>query len=673
VIHHPAADAARAAMAARRYDEAGRILEHAADSEPLHADLICERAWMMTLRGREDTALSMLDAAEGGVRHEALTRVLAAHYRCRREIDPRDEVAREACVRFRDVSTPDVGVRISACIIAKNEAKNLPRCLESLLGVVDEIVVVDTGSTDRTVAIAIEFGAVVGATAWQNDFAAARNASLDLATGHWVLWIDADEELSPESYPAIQRAICRPHFGGFDLEIVNLVDEREHGAHILHYPTRLFRRLPGVRFSGTIHEQIQPSIAALGLPCARLDGARLIHHGYRPSALADGRKLERTRTMLEEAVCRFPEDGFQWFNLANAHHAGRKFPEAERAVTRALERLEPGQTWRTMAWQILAAARYEQGRYAEALEACDACDLAGDGGIMNEYERASALRMMGRYEEALAAADRCLAYEWGPAQHGDVGVATHKRYLLRGQILGALERLAEAEAMFNTALAGDPGFAPARVSRAAIYEKCGQPERAIEEYERVQSDSVVRKSALKGLGRAKLAAKRRGAAETLATAWHEAPEDLDTWHLWIRACEAEGDEKSLLRAYKARAAREVLDAETLVDWGRALRNSGDFTAALDRFSQAIQLAPKDPNAYFNAGDLLYRLGAFAESANLYQAGLRYAPEHADAWFTLGNALAQMNLDEGARIAYDEALRLQPGHEGAGHNRRLIAA
>lgn len=673
MITHPAAEAARAAMAANRYELASQILDAAPEVDSQHPDLLAERAWMLTLRGREDSALAMLPGTESAPRHEALRKVLAEHYRCRFQLDPRDTIARNACAEFRDVDIDLVGTRLSACIIAKNEAKNLPRCMESLLDIVDEIVVLDTGSTDRTVAIAIEFGAVVGATAWQNDFAAARNAALDLSTGDWVLWIDADEELTRDSFPAIRRALCRPHFGGFDLEIVNLVDETDDGAQILHYPTRLFRRLPEVRFTGAIHEQIQPSLAALGLPWARLEGARLLHHGYRPSALADGKKLERTRTMLEDAVRQNPGDGFQWFNLANANLTEKRHPEAAEAAENALRTIRLGEPWRDLTWQILAAAHYRQGQYLDALHACERCDLAGENNIFNEYERAQALQSMGRLPEALDAIDKCLSFEWGRTQTGDVGVATYKRYFLRGQILASLGEYEEAHLMYDVALEGNSGFAPARLSRALLLEKIGKPELAIADYERVRNEPTVRAAALKGLGRALFSTNQSGAVDALNAAWHENPEDRECWQMWLAAARAEGDVASILAAYGEFQEVGTLLGEELVDWGRTLHQAGDLVHALEKFTRAIETEPRLTNAYFNAGDLLYQVGVFVEAAKLYEAALRIDSEHPDGWFMLGNCLAQLNMDEGARVAYDQTLRLNACHGGALHNRGQLAA
>src|SRR5690349_2795694 len=96
---------------------------------------------------------------------------------------------------------------ISACLIVRNEEANLPRCLGSLAGKIDQFVVVDTGSTDRTVELAQQAGAEVFQFAWCDDFSAARNESLRHAWGKWILWIDADDELV-EREPGALRRLC---------------------------------------------------------------------------------------------------------------------------------------------------------------------------------------------------------------------------------------------------------------------------------------------------------------------------------------------------------------------------------------------------------------------------------------------------------------------------------
>jgi tetratricopeptide (TPR) repeat protein len=187
-------------------------------------------------------------------------------------------------------------------MITKNEADCLGHCLESVRGLVDEIVVLDTGSSDATVAVARSFGARIGQFPWCDDFSAARNASLQLCTGDWVLVLDADEAIDPLDHGKIRRALePRPDPGakgpqGFRLisrnymmdSLARLFDQQaqpnrsayREGAQFPYYADgwifRLFRRLPDLRFEGRIHERADPFLERRRLPIGRLDA--VIHH-----------------------------------------------------------------------------------------------------------------------------------------------------------------------------------------------------------------------------------------------------------------------------------------------------------------------------------------------------------------------------------------------------------
>ena len=200
------------------------------------------------------------------------------------------------------------------CLIVKNEEKFLGQCLASVRGVADQMVVVDTGSTDRTVEIAKEHGAEVHPFAWRNDFSAARNAGLEHATGDWVLILDADEELAPEAREKLRRHLAEEAVMAWRLPLVDAGGQAE-GAD---YVPRLFRNAPGLHFTCRIHEQIftsiEPQCGRWGLE-SRLGEARLLHHGYTTEMLRDRNKSERNLELLEVAVTEHPGDAQLWMQL----------------------------------------------------------------------------------------------------------------------------------------------------------------------------------------------------------------------------------------------------------------------------------------------------------------------------------------------------------------------
>ena len=168
---------------------------------------------------------------------------------------------------------------LSLCLIARNEAENLARCLESARGVADEVVVVDTGSTDDTVTVAERLGARVAHFAWCDDFAAARNEAIRHARGQWILMLDADEALTREARSKLRGLLQDDRFLAFLINIRSpLKDTRGQAAVINAWP-RLFRNHSEIRYEGRVHEQLSPSIARLGGTVAATDLV-IDHRGY---------------------------------------------------------------------------------------------------------------------------------------------------------------------------------------------------------------------------------------------------------------------------------------------------------------------------------------------------------------------------------------------------------
>ena len=156
---------------------------------------------------------------------------------------------------------------LSLCMIVKDEAENLPRALASVRDLADEIVIIDTGSGDATPTIAEAAGAKVNFLMWGDDFAVARNASLDQATQDWILVLDADETLTPEGHDFI-RSIKEERTMGqvqpADLLLVTMM-RREIGANQSPYTqvSRLFRHLKAVKYTRPYHEGVEDSVQAL--------------------------------------------------------------------------------------------------------------------------------------------------------------------------------------------------------------------------------------------------------------------------------------------------------------------------------------------------------------------------------------------------------------------------
>jgi tetratricopeptide (TPR) repeat protein len=659
-----ALDQVRQLSASMRHREAEQLLIPLLKFDANNTALLAELAEIYLYTGREVEAVWALERVTGA---GELRKNLAAHFAARLTLDPNDA---EAVSCYQQIGAKaQGGVSISACLIVKNEAKNLDRCLRSLKGVVSEIVVVDTGSTDQTIKIAQKHDAKIGSFAWIDDFSAARNHALTLATGDWILLIDADEELASESRPYLKDAVIRPHFGGFNAEIVNFTGEHGEDSKYLHQAVRLFRRLPEIAFSGRIHEQITPALEEAGLPWANLPGFRILHYGYRPSVMAERNKLTRTIAALEREVREHANDPFNWFNLANAYVVGEKWPEAEHAARMCARNAPSSYEYGALNYQFLTTALANQAKFVDALRACDEADARGYRGLFIEFERANVLFKVGNLEKALAAATRCCDAQWPANAIGDRGIFDFKRWILRGQIFALMGRFDEALADFEQCATHPMSI----YSRAATLEKAGHPADALEAFLAGRDVPEVSQICLKSSGRCCMTlGLPKQSADFYRQAWELNRADYESWAGWAHACETWGDLPSIVAAYEAYATTCEPTSQILINWGRALELSGDNDRALACFTEAIQREPANANAYFNAGDLLYKLGQFQDAAHLYQTGLRHQPNHAQGWFVLGNSLAQLGIAKGARLGYEQALTIDPNFEAARTNLASVA-
>lgn len=265
--------------------------------------------------------------------------------------------------------------KLSLCMIVKNEEAFLPDCLKSVQGVVDEIIVVDTGSEDRTPEIARQFGAKVYHFDWCDDFAAARNACLQYASGDWILQLDADERLDPASKPEVRRWL-----NNTSKMCVNvLIDspKAQHKKGHISRAHRLFRNVPGIRYSGRIHEQISPSVAALNGK-EGFSNIMLHHLGYAKSEAEMAGKSRRNYELLCKQVQEEPDNAYWHFTLAQNLILNKRYDEASDHLQQALTLGGLPKDIRCSIFNNLAEVFMHKGEHAQAVKfAQQALAIAG--------------------------------------------------------------------------------------------------------------------------------------------------------------------------------------------------------------------------------------------------------------------------------------------------------
>ena len=216
--------------------------------------------------------------------------------------------------------------RSALVLIARDEARCISRCLDSVRPLVDQLVVVDTGSSDDTVELARTAGAKVSRFAWCDDFSAARNAALEFADADWNLVLDADEWLDGEQ-DELARAIAAPaEFIGL-LPVASEFDLQGRTEVAISWIPRLLPR--GVRYRGQVHEQPAADLPRRHLAC------RVRHDGYRLATLE--KKKGRNRALLLRMLEDAPDDAYIRYQLGRDYEIYGQFAEAAEAYSQALK------------------------------------------------------------------------------------------------------------------------------------------------------------------------------------------------------------------------------------------------------------------------------------------------------------------------------------------------
>ncbi len=351
------------------------------------------------------------------------------------------------------MSMPTVGLSM----IVKNGAHTLRPCLESARGIVSQIVIADTGSSDETVQIAQECGAEVLSVPWEDHFANARNAALARMKTDWVLVLDADEELDSDARFRIPELLKAIDVGGYVTPIRNYMASRfnrgwdrvgvpndyRHDraknapSYIAHENCRLFQRHPGIYFTGRVHELVEPQIRMLGL---KLEPATfLIHHfGQLVDQEARTRKRIFYRDLLRKKTEENPEDFAAWTQLGL--HEFECFNQPEEAL-RCLDRALALAPEAPEAWLFRGMVYLHLGRFDQALEAIAHDTRIGGTAALREDIRGDCLHSLGRFKEARMAYRRAIKLMgYNPILESKLGYTEVKM----GQKLGGLARLRRA-------------------------------------------------------------------------------------------------------------------------------------------------------------------------------------------------------------------------------------
>jgi len=379
--------------------------------------------------------------------------------------------------------------KLSLVLIAKDEATMLPACLASVQGVVDEIIVVDTGSTDDTPGLARQVGATVIEHAWADDFAAARNAGLTACSGDWVLVLDADERLAPGAGASLRRALEGARFDCGLLPLHNAASIDADADDVLSGVARrgdpillprLLRRTPDLAYKGVIHESIGHWLTEGGRSTGRVE-APIIHLGAVPSYRHQRGKDARNLALLEKRCEQTPEDPVGWTYLARERFRADDQAGAAQAAQTGWTALEavatpggPNPAFVPLAdmWTQIQLAAGDPGAALACLEQCGRWGSTHPnlGLLEGRVRYALALDEPDAAPQHLALAEAALGHAL--SQHGQAftdellpGATSWEAHYHRGLVRLQVRRPAEAAADLEACLALRPDHRPAALAR----------------------------------------------------------------------------------------------------------------------------------------------------------------------------------------------------------------
>jgi len=349
------------------------------------------------------------------------------------------------------------GPRISLCMIVRDEEANLANCLASIRPWVDEMVVVDTGSKDRTPEIARQMGARVEHFEWCDSFSGARNESLKHATGDWIFWMDADDVVDEANGRRLRELVsgAGPGVGAFTVRVHCPPRPGEDAGMEVVDHVKLFRNDPRIRFEFHIHEQILPSIRRTGGEVVYTD-AFVTHAGYDTSAEGQRRKRERDLRLLQLDLADHPEHPFVHFNVGMTAYYLGDLDKAAHHLERSLALAGPDESHVRKAYALLCGCHRRREDWASA-------------------------RCVAERGLDVCPRDPELLFNMGIILHqqGDLpGAARAYEAILEGS----------SDAYLRSVDVGIGGF-KARHNLALVYQEMGDTEAAIEELQRALAEA----------------------------------------------------------------------------------------------------------------------------------------------------------------------------------------
>jgi tetratricopeptide (TPR) repeat protein len=542
-------------------------------------------------------------------------------------IDPEHDVALSNLKHLKDAidTRPQ---KISLCMIVKDEERFLPGCLRSVQGLVDEIIMVDTGSSDKTMEIAREFGARIFQHPWQNDFSLHRNQSIDYATGDWILILDADEELDPADHHLIRSAIMRKNIDAVSFVVYNKIQGGRTGFLNSH---RMFRSGKGYHYSGIVHNQLIMDGPALS------SQFKVFHHGYGLSDEQMRIKGKRTEALLKKQLEENPDNAFAHFNLAQIYRGLGEPASSLEHAKRVIDILKPSDIDRR---HVYVMALDQIGCAYVGLEQLDRA---------KEYFH-KALEIKDDYLDPLFN----LGYVYSREGDFDRADEIFNRYLrVRAAFAEHREWIGLILNNLNSQFAVYFGLGLSQFVRRNTDKALEYFQKVIDQVGDFEFTHHLMARCYRARGQFKQVLHH---CEKAIEFGHEDTE------IYLLKGEAYLNLKDSLGASGCFEESLKLDSNyspSLLGLAAAASVDGDYEKALELVNEALANSPKSPQALAAKGDLLYYAGQYGSAANSYRNQSELNPDDPISLNNLANCFLKQGNFASAEFCYRRALKASP--------------
>lgn len=354
---------------------------------------------------------------------------------------------------------------LSLCMIVKNEENNLERCLESIKDIVDEMIIVDTGSTDDTIKIAEKYSAKIFFYKWDNSFANARNYSLSKASKDWILIMDADDELKSEDKDKVIKLIDNENnrLDAYYGETLSYLGNSSDNTILSSMNIRFIKNGKGYKFSGDIHEQITPGNEdADKQNFIGLVDIKFYHYGYLDKVVKEKNKRKRNMDILQKRLKENPNDAFTLFNMSTEYIGNHEYAEALKYLKKAYKNFNPSFGFGSKLILKMIACN-------EMLQQFDDCLTLIEDGLKYypdctdfEFYRTNIFFMKKQYFSAIESAKKCISMGESPVLLREcLGVGTYRPYYLLGIIYSNIGDYDASYKCFDEVLKLNPKFSDA--------------------------------------------------------------------------------------------------------------------------------------------------------------------------------------------------------------------